>query len=59
MFAISIENLKITKKSYIKKKNTLTFSIVYSKCGHEYEKIFKEEESIKILKNIGSINNME
>ena len=46
-------------RNRILKKNTLTFSIVYSKCGHEYEKIFKEEESIKVLKNIGSINNME
>ena len=23
---------------------------MYSKCGHEYEKIFKEDESIDILK---------
>ena len=41
MFAISIENLK--KLKYIFLKNHLRLSIVYSKCGHEYEKIFKEE----------------
>ena len=32
---------KKTKVSYTFKK-TLSLSIVYSKCGHEYEKIFKE-----------------
>ena len=32
--------------SYICKK-ALDLSIVYSKCGHEYKKIFKEEDSIK------------
>ena len=31
-------------------KKTLALSIVYSKCGHECKKIFKEEESIEILK---------
>ena len=36
---------KRTKKSYGFKK-TLTLSIVYNKCGHEYEKLFKEEEPI-------------
>ena len=44
--------------SYIFKK-TLSLSIVYNKCGHEYEKIFKEEESIEIIEIIGSINNIE
>ena len=34
-------------------------SIVYSKCGHEYKKIFKEEDSIKILKILGLITNIE
>ena len=37
---------KLEKKpsiSYIFKK-TLSLSTVYSKCGHEYEKMFKEEE---------------
>ena len=35
------------------------FSFIYSKCGHEYEKIFKEEELIEILKIIVLINNLE
>ena len=43
------KNLKI---SYIFKK-FLGLSIVYSKCGHEYKKIFKEEDSIKVLKILG------
>ena len=49
---------KKTKISYIYKK-TLSLSIVYSKCGHEYEKIFKEGESFEMLKIIGLINNIE
>ena len=49
--------LKRTKISYIFKK-ILTCSIVYSKCGHEYEKIFKEDESIEILKILGLIKNI-
>ena len=38
---------------------SLSLSIVYSKCGHENEKTFKEEESIEILKILGLINNIE
>ena len=49
--------LKKTTVSYIFKKTSL--SIVYSECGHEYETIFKEEESIEILKILGLINNIE
>ena len=49
---------KKTKILYIL-KNTLSLSIVYGKCGHEYEKMFKEEESIEILKILGLINNIE
>ena len=49
---------KKTKISYIFKK-TLSLSIVYSKFGNEYEKIFKEEESIEILKIPVLINNIE
>ena len=44
MFAINIENLKKLKSNIFKK--TASLSIVYSKCSHEYEKIFKEEESL-------------
>ena len=40
-------------------KKTLNLSIVYSKRGQEYKKIFKEEQSIGILNILGSINNIE
>ena len=52
MFAINIEHFK-------KLKFHIFFKIVYSKCVREYEKIFKEEESIEILKIFGSIINIE
>ena len=52
------ESLENTKISYILKK-ILSLSILYSKCGHEYGKVFKEKESIGILKIIGLINNIE
>ena len=61
MFATNIENYQIienTKISYIFKKS-LSLPIIYSKCDHEYEKIFKEEESIEIIKIIGLIINIE
>ena len=44
--------------SYIFKK-ALSLSIVCSKCGHKYENIFKEEESIEILKILGVIDNID
>ena len=37
----------------------MSLSIVYSKCGHEYKKIFKEEESVEVLKILGLINTIE
>ena len=40
-------------------KNTLSLSVVYSKCRHEYEKIFKEEESTEILKILSLIHDIE
>ena len=46
-------NIKKIKKPKI--KSSLSVSIVFSKCGHEYEKIFKEEESTEILKILGLI----
>ena len=57
MFAINIENLKNLNITYFQK--ILSLSIVYRKCGHKYEKIFKEEESIEILGILGLINNIE
>ena len=51
---------KKTKISYIFKKRSIkALSIVYSNCGHEYVKIFKEEESTEILRILGLINNIE
>ena len=38
MFSINIENLKTLNYHIFKKKKRLGHSIVYSKCGHEYEK---------------------
>ena len=59
MFATNIENLK-TLKYHIFKKKTLDLPINYSKCGHEYKKIFKkEEESIEVLEILGLITNIE
>ena len=40
-------------------KKMLSLFIGYRQCGHEYEKVFKEEESIEILKILGLINNIE
>ena len=38
---------------------TISLSIIYSICCHGYERIFKEAESIKILKILSLINNIE
>ena len=40
-------------------KKTFGVSIICSKCKNKSGKIFKEKGSIKILKIIGSINNIE
>ena len=39
-------------------ENTLVLSIICSQCKNRNEKIFKEEESIEILKILGLINNI-
>ena len=44
------------KISYVLEKTVL--SMICSKCKHEDEKIFKEEESIEILKIIGLFKNI-
>ena len=49
---------KNPKILYIFEK-TFVLYIFYSKCGHEYTKIFKEEESIEILKILRLIINIE
>ena len=48
---------KNPKISYISKEEDL--SIVYSKCGNEYIKIFKKEDSTEILKILAVITNIE
>ena len=45
------------KISYILEK-ALVLSIICSKCKNEDEKIFKQKESIEILKVIGWIENI-
>ena len=44
--------------SYLLEK-ILVLSIICRKCKNEDEKIFKEEESVEILKIIALINNIE
>ena len=51
---IKLEKPKI---SYLLEK-TLLLSIICSKCKNEDEKLFKEEESIEILKILGLIENI-
>ena len=48
---------KSTKISCIFEKR-LDLSIAYSRCSHEYKKIFKEEESVGILKVLGLITKL-
>ena len=45
------------KISYFLRK-TLDLSIISSKCNNEDKKIFKEEESVEILKMVGLIENI-
>ena len=45
------------KTSYLLEK-TLVLSVICSKCKNEDEKLFKEEESIEILKILGLIENI-
>ena len=47
-----------SKISYFLEK-TLVIYIICSKCKNEDKKIFKEEESIQILKILGLVNNTE
>ena len=50
--------LEKPKISYLLEK-TLVLSIICSKCKNEDEKIFKEEDSIEIIKILGLINNID
>ena len=40
-------------------EKTLVLSLICSKCKNQDEKVFKEKESIEILKILGFINNIE
>ena len=51
-------NIYIYIYIYILKK-TASLSIAYIKCGRKYENIFKEEESIEMLKIPNLINNID
>ena len=51
------KEFKTLKVSYISSK-TLILSTICNKCGSENEKLFKEEESIEILKVLGLIKNI-
>ena len=54
---VSIQKLKKPKTSYLLEK-TLVLSFICSKYKNEDEKIFKEEDSIEILKILGFIENI-
>ena len=54
LFAASTENVKPQKK-----KKKIVPSIFCSKYKNEEQKIFREEESIEILKILDLINNIE
>ena len=58
LFTVSIENLKKLKISYVLEK-TLVLSVICSKFKNEDETLFKEEESIEMLKFLGLIKNMQ
>ena len=50
--------LKKPKISYVFKK-ILDLSVLYSRSGHEYKKMFKERDPNEILKFFGLITNIE
>ena len=57
LFVVSIENLKNPKISYIFEKS-LVLSVICSKCRNQDKTIFKEEESIEIIKILSLIKNI-
>ena len=56
LFVASIENFKNLKYHTFGK--TLILFIIWSKCENEDEKIFKEEESIEMLKIVRLFKNI-
>ena len=51
------KKIKKSKMSYIFDK-ALVLSIIFNKCGSKDKTIFKEEQSIKIIKMFDLINNI-
>ena len=52
----NVSNVYNKYRKFKNPKKALHLPIVYNKYGHEYEKIFKKEESIERLKILGLIN---
>ena len=61
LFSVICGNYRKFEKSKISYflEKTLVIYIICSKCKNEDKKIFKEEESIQILKILGLVNNTE
>ena len=57
LYCVIYRKFQKPKISYLLEK-TLAPSITCSKCKNEEEKIFKEEESIEILKILSSMENI-
>ena len=57
LFVIRVEKLKNLKLTHFQ-KIPLVLSISCSKCANEDEKLFKEEKSTEILKNLSLIKNI-
>ena len=55
---LNIENLKNQKYRNSQEKKTLFLFTICSKCKNQDEKLFKEEESIEILKVLGLIESI-
>ena len=57
LFAVSIENLE-NLKYYASIIKIIYLSVICRKCLNKDQKIFKEEDSIEILKILGLIENI-
>ena len=57
LLVVNIENLKTLKYHIFSRKKMFLF-IICDKCGSENEKIFKEKESVEILKILCLIKNI-
>ena len=59
LFAANRKNSETLKYHKFSKQKKLVFSLTCSQCGSKDEKIFKKEESIKAMKILGLISNIE